>query len=197
MNTLKTAAWKLPWINILRKMSLAADFLAKLFRIISSKCSSNISVSWLPRLSCSSAIIEAANSSWLATMIGRSFTSLNVVFDIIRATNQFGPINFDYLKQLAGGFQPDNAWEADINLSFSVLKVWFRRNDVRIRLSYRSFGHYFEVRKCGKSLHDGEACMAKGNCFSVLLTMETDGYLLGKINAIKSRKERCAPGAGR
>ena len=64
-----------------------------------------------------------APMNWLATMIGRTFTSLDVVFDIIRATNQFGPINYDSLNQLAGGFQPDHAWEADINLNRA--KEWY------------------------------------------------------------------------
>jgi hypothetical protein len=61
--------------------------------------------------------------NWLATMIGRSFTSLDVVFDIIRTTNQLGSINVDSLKQLAEGFQPDKAWEADINLNRP--KEWY------------------------------------------------------------------------
>ncbi|PSS14791.1 hypothetical protein M430DRAFT_35681 [Amorphotheca resinae ATCC 22711] len=54
---------------------------------------------------------------WLGTMIGRSFTSLDVVFDIIRTTNQLGPIHSDSLTQLAEGFQPNEAWKADINLN--------------------------------------------------------------------------------
>jgi hypothetical protein len=55
--------------------------------------------------------------NWLATMIGRSFTSLDVVFDIIRTTNQLGPIHVDSLKRFVEGFQPDGEWEADINLN--------------------------------------------------------------------------------
>jgi hypothetical protein len=55
-------------------------------------------------------------SLWLATMIGRSFTSLDCVFDIIRLTDQLGPIHSDSLQQLVG-LQPDSAWKADMNLN--------------------------------------------------------------------------------
>jgi len=58
-----------------------------------------------------------APMTWLATMIGRSFTSLDAVFDVIRITNQLGPIRADTLNQLAKGLQPDKEWEADINLN--------------------------------------------------------------------------------
>ncbi|KFY99741.1 hypothetical protein V498_00542 [Pseudogymnoascus sp. VKM F-4517 (FW-2822)] len=59
---------------------------------------------------------------WLATMIGRSFTSLDVVFDIIRLKDQLGRVDSDQLKALLLN-QPDPDWKSDINLNRS--KEWY------------------------------------------------------------------------
>ncbi|OBT72420.1 hypothetical protein VF21_08230 [Pseudogymnoascus sp. 05NY08] len=53
---------------------------------------------------------------WLGTMIGRSFTSLDVVFDIIRLKGQLGPVNSNSLEKLVAN-QPRSDWKPDINLN--------------------------------------------------------------------------------
>lgn len=59
---------------------------------------------------------------WLATMIGRSFTSLDVAFDVIRLKDQLGRVNYDALKDLLPN-QPDPDWKSDINLNRP--KEWY------------------------------------------------------------------------
>lgn len=54
---------------------------------------------------------------WLGTMIGRTFTSLDVVFDIIRLKDQLGPINEVALEELVEKVQPNSDWKANINLN--------------------------------------------------------------------------------
>lgn len=58
-----------------------------------------------------------AHFVWLGTMITRSFTSLDAVFNIIRRKGQLGPVNAGYLKELEENYPPDPAWVADINIS--------------------------------------------------------------------------------
>ncbi|KFY90212.1 hypothetical protein V500_05238 [Pseudogymnoascus sp. VKM F-4518 (FW-2643)] len=60
---------------------------------------------------------------WLGTMIGRTFTSLDVVFDIIRLKDQLGPIDEDALQELVDNAQPGPDWRADINLNRP--KAWY------------------------------------------------------------------------
>ncbi|KFY05252.1 hypothetical protein O988_00136 [Pseudogymnoascus sp. VKM F-3808] len=54
---------------------------------------------------------------WLGTMIGRTFISLDVVFDIIRRADQLGPIDKDTLQKKEKNDKPDSKWKADINLN--------------------------------------------------------------------------------
>lgn len=56
-------------------------------------------------------------------MIGRTFTSLDVVFDIIRLIDQLRPIDEDALGKLENNVQPDSEWKADINLNRP--KAWY------------------------------------------------------------------------
>lgn len=57
----------------------------------------------------------AEHSIWLSTMIGRSFTSLSCVFDVICATEQLGPINVQATKKFYEECQPRSEWTANIN----------------------------------------------------------------------------------
>jgi hypothetical protein len=50
-------------------------------------------------------------------MIGRSFTSLEAVFDIIRLSEQLGPIDKDDSKRLLKNIYPYSKSKADINLN--------------------------------------------------------------------------------
>jgi hypothetical protein len=52
---------------------------------------------------------------WLAVMIGRTFTSLSDVFDIIRILGQFGEVDTAAYQDLINTFQPDPNWTADVN----------------------------------------------------------------------------------
>ncbi|KFY77596.1 hypothetical protein V499_03041 [Pseudogymnoascus sp. VKM F-103] len=58
-----------------------------------------------------------AHSTWLVTMIERSFTSLDAVFNIIRAKGRLGPVNASRLKELEGKYPPYPTWKADININ--------------------------------------------------------------------------------
>jgi hypothetical protein len=61
------------------------------------------------------------------------------------------------------------------DLRLSTYTLW-RLLEASSPVFGRNLGIY-EVRKCGESLHNREACMAKRNCSSVFQTMEMDNYL--------------------
>lgn len=54
---------------------------------------------------------------WLGTMIGRSFTNLRKVFDVIRTTEQLGPLPKDLYEKHLANMPADPTWKADILLN--------------------------------------------------------------------------------
>ncbi|KFY15017.1 hypothetical protein V491_05810 [Pseudogymnoascus sp. VKM F-3775] len=52
--------------------------------------------------------------AWLATMIARSFNSLDSVFNTIERKGMLGPVNAESLKRLEENFPPNPDWKADI-----------------------------------------------------------------------------------
>ncbi|KAL2068958.1 hypothetical protein VTL71DRAFT_15296 [Oculimacula yallundae] len=58
-----------------------------------------------------------APTHWLAVMIGRTFTSLDEVFSIIRASQGLGPVKERYLENPISVSRPDQTWKGDINLN--------------------------------------------------------------------------------
>ncbi|KFY64807.1 hypothetical protein V496_02998 [Pseudogymnoascus sp. VKM F-4515 (FW-2607)] len=52
---------------------------------------------------------------WFETVVTRSFTSLDAVFNIIRSTGRFGLVKDADLKRLEEDHPPNPAWKADIN----------------------------------------------------------------------------------
>ncbi|KAL5314605.1 hypothetical protein ACEPPN_017247 [Leptodophora sp. 'Broadleaf-Isolate-01'] len=53
----------------------------------------------------------------LAVMIGRTFTSLDGMFDIIRDSQQLGPLDHTSFEAFTRNSQPDEKWRANINLN--------------------------------------------------------------------------------
>ncbi|OBT69490.1 hypothetical protein VE03_01055 [Pseudogymnoascus sp. 23342-1-I1] len=56
-----------------------------------------------------------APSLWFETVVARSFTSLDAVFNVIRSTGWFGLVDEAALKKLEENDPPNPAWKADIN----------------------------------------------------------------------------------
>lgn len=52
---------------------------------------------------------------WFETVVARSFTSLDAVFNVIRSTGRFGLVQDADLKKLEENHPPNPAWKADIN----------------------------------------------------------------------------------
>ncbi|KAL3427729.1 hypothetical protein PVAG01_01238 [Phlyctema vagabunda] len=53
---------------------------------------------------------------WLAAMVGRSFTSLSAVFDIVSSSAQLGKLDVARFQEMIKSHQPNPAWKADPDL---------------------------------------------------------------------------------